>query len=153
MTVIVQDFKISVNSFNSQVLADSDQTLTLLVGGIDGFSGNVTVTASVFPHGPTVEVTPGVVILTPGGQGDASLIIHLPSNISTGSYTITVDAGGRGIHHQTVLRLDVTDPTSGPHSSSQVTILGLQLVEFVGLASFVVAVGAVLAYKKLFFHR
>ena len=153
VTVIVQDFKISVNSFNSQVLADSDQTLTLLVGGIDGFSGNVTVTASVFPHGPTVEVTPGVVILTPGGQGDASLIIHLPSNISTGSYTITVDAGGRGIHHQTVLRLDVTDPTSGPHSSSQVTILGLQLVEFVGLVSFVVAVGAVLAYKKLFFHR
>jgi hypothetical protein len=153
VTVIVQDFKISVGRLNSQVLANSNQTLTLLVGGINGFSGNVTVTASVFPNGPTVEVTPGVVILTPGGQGDASLIIHLPSNISIGSYIITVDAGGSGIHHQTVLRLDVIHPNSGPHSSFQFTILGLQLVEFVGLVSFVVALGAVLAYKKLFFHR
>src|SRR5207245_2250804 len=71
VTVIVQDFKISVIPPNSPVLADSNQTLRLLVGGIDGFSGNVTLTASISPHGPTVEVTPAVVILNPGGQGSA----------------------------------------------------------------------------------
>jgi len=152
VTVIVQDFKISVNPPSSPVLAGSNQTLGLLVAGIDGFSGNVTLTASFSPHGPTVKVAPGVVILNPLGQGGASLIVDLPSTISTGSYTITVDADGSGIHHQTVLRLEVTRPTPGSPSSSQFTILVLQLLQFVGLVSFVVAVGAVLV-RKLFFHR
>jgi hypothetical protein len=152
VTVIVQDFKISVNPPSSPVLAGSNQTLGLLVAGIDGFSGNVTLTASFSPHGPTVKVAPGVVVLDPVGQGGASLIVDLPSTISTGSYTITVDADGSGIHHQTVLRLEVTRPTPGSPSSLQFTILGLQLLQFVGLVSFVVAAGTVLV-RKLFFHR
>ena len=156
LTVIVQDFKISVDPPISPVLADSNQTLTLSLRGIDGFSGNVTLTAGIFPHGPTLEVTPRVITLTPGDAGDvghSSLIIEVPSSISRGSYNVTIDATGSGIYHQTVLTLNITSPTSGPHSPSKFTILGLQLLQFVGLVSFALAVGAVLAYRKLFFHR
>ena len=106
VTVIVQDFKISVDQPDSPALAGSHQTLSLLVDSIDGFYGNVTLTASITPNGPTVEITPRIVILTPGGPGDASLIIDLPSAIPARSYIVTVDATGKGIHHQTALPLD-----------------------------------------------
>jgi hypothetical protein len=150
VTVIVQDFKISVDPPDSPVLAGSNQTLSLLVDSIDGFHGNVTLTASITPNGPTVEITPRTVILNPGGPGEASLIIDLSSAIPAGSYTVTVDATGNGIHHQTALPLDVTRPALTPTPSSPPTILGFQLLQFLGLVTLAVAVGAVLVKKIVF---
>src|SRR6267143_4016749 len=149
VTVIVQDFKISVSSPISPVLADSNQTLSLLLSGINGFSGTLTLNASVSPHGPAIKVTPQTVILIPGETGDAHLSIELPSTIAAGSYSITIDATGSGIHHQTIMPLDVTHPTSRQPPQPQFTIVGLQLLQFLGLVSLVVAVGTILAYKKI----
>jgi hypothetical protein len=151
VTLIVQDFKISVSLPDSPVLANSNRTLTLFVSGIEGFSGNVTLAAGISPHGLTVELTPRVVFLTPGETRDASLIMYVPSSAPIGSYNITVDATGSGIHHQTVLTLNVSHPTSG--SQTQSTILGLQLVQFVVLVSSVMATGAIIAYEKLILNR
>jgi len=151
VTLIVQDFKISVSLPDSPVLANSNRTLTLFVSGIEGFSGNVTLAAGISPHGPTIELTPRVVLLTPGETRDASLVMYVPSSAPIGSYNITVDATGRGIHHQTVLTLNVSHPTSG--SQTQSTIFGLQLVQFVGLVSSVMAAGAIIACEKLILNR
>ena len=152
VTVIVQDFKISLSPIGFPLLAGSSQTLTLFANGIEGFSGTVTLNASISPRGPTIEVTPRIVFLTTGETGAASLIINLPPTMSSGSYIITIDATVSGIHHQTILSLDITSPTLRPSSQPYFTIQGLQLLQFVGLVSFVMAVGVVLA-KKLFFYR
>jgi len=149
VTVIIQDFKISVSPPISPVMADSNQTLSLLLSGINGFSGTLTLNASVSPHGPAIKVTPQTVILIPGETGDAHLSIELPSTIAAGSYSITIDATGSGIHHQTIMPLDVTHPTSGQPPQPQFTILGLQLLQFLGLVSLMVALGTILAYKKI----
>ena len=151
VTVMVQDFNISVSPPISPVFADSNRTLTLFVSGINGFSGTVTLTASISPHGPTIEVTPRIVVLTPGETWDASLTIDLPPTISSGSYTITINATGNGIHHRTILPLEITHPNY--HTQSQFTILGLQLLQFVALVIFMVAAGTILAYKKLILDR
>ena len=149
VTVIIQDFKISVSPPISPVMADSNQTLSLLLSGINGFSGTLTLNASVSPHGPAIKVTPQTVILIPGETGDAHLSIELPSTIAAGSYSITIDATGSGIHHQTIMPLDVTHPTFGQPPQPQFTILGLQLLQFLGLVSLMVALGTILAYKKI----
>jgi hypothetical protein len=121
----------------------------VLVSGVNDFSGTVTLTAGVSPRGPAIKVSPGAVILTPGEAGDARLIIELPSTISAGSYNITIDGTGSGVHHQTILPLNVTRHASGQPPQPQLTILGLQPLQFVGLVSFIVAVGTILVYKKL----
>jgi len=151
VTVIVQDFKISLNPLGSPLLAGSNQTLALSASGIGGFSAAVTLNASTSPRGPTVEVTPRVVNLTAGEPGIASLIINIPPTMSSGFYIITIDATGSGIHHQTILSLNITNPILRPSARPYFTIPGPQLFQFVSLVS-LVAAGAILAYKKQFFR-
>jgi hypothetical protein len=152
VTLIVQDFKISLDLPDSPIQAGYNPTITLSVSGIDGFSGNVTLVARVSPNGPTVELTPGAVALGPGGTGNATLTIDLPSTVPAGTYNIIIDATGSGIHHQTVVPFTVTHPAR----ASPFTILGFQLlpfVAFVSFASLTIAAGIIVAYKKLYLSR
>jgi hypothetical protein len=153
VTITVEDFKISASLFDSTIPAGSNRTLSIHISSLYDFSGTVTLEVNVSPKGPGVEISPGEVVLTPGETGDASLIIDLPSTVSTGSYTITIDASGSGIVHRTILPLAVTRTSSGPPSPSQVSILGLQWIQFVALVCLMVGVGILLAYKKLFLDR
>lgn len=133
------------------VVAGSSDTLTITVTQIGGFTGTVTLNATVYPLGPTVSLEPSSVSW-PGVYSYVSLrlMVSVPSSTPPGNYTITVTGTSGSKSHSITIPLTVNRPVPPPTAQSspntQLTF-GLPILALAGLAVVLaVAVVAVVAF-------
>ncbi len=133
------------------VAAGSSVTLTVTVMQIGGFTGTVTLNATVYPLGPIVSLEPSSVSW-PGVYSYASsrLTVLVPSPTSSGNYAIIV-TGTSGFKSHTItipltVNQSVPPPTAQSSPNTQL-IFGLPILALAGLAVVLaVAVVAVVAF-------
>jgi hypothetical protein len=97
------DFNISTAKLLDSVIAGNSTSFDLRTSGANGFSGNLTLSASPAVSGLTYNFTNASI-----NAGDmSSLMISTSSAVPPGPYTINVSAAGSGLTRKTTLRLDV----------------------------------------------
>ncbi len=102
------DFSLSATPSSLSITAGSSGFATVLVTSINGFSGNVSLTASVSPslgNGPTVALNPATVALSSGATQGSSLVIATVGNTPKATYTILVVARAGSIYHSVAIAL------------------------------------------------
>ncbi|HEX4921784.1 MAG TPA: hypothetical protein VFV92_13730 [Candidatus Bathyarchaeia archaeon] len=110
------DFKLTSNPSSLTIAQNSSSTSTMNVTAIGNFSGNVTLTASVSPAGPTMTFSPGMVTLSSTAQSTTSkLTVSVPAGTASGSYSVLV-AGNNGTVSRTTT-VQVTVSANGGSSS------------------------------------
>ncbi len=92
--VAPQDFTISASPTTLNIPPGGSGTSTITVGSISGFSGNVSLTATVSPAGPTGSLSPTSVT----APGTSTLTVTVPGGTAPGMYTVTVTGTGSGSH-------------------------------------------------------
>ena len=144
------DFRISADS-PLTVVAGSLGTATVTVTRIDGFTGTVTLNATVSPSGPRVSLEPSTVSW-PSAYSFASstLMVSVLSSASPGNYTITLTGTSGSKSHSITIPLtvkrSVPPPTAQSSPNPQLTF-GLPIIALAGLAVVLaVAVVAVVAF-------
>jgi hypothetical protein len=108
-----QDFTMSPDRGSLSIVAGYSDTVTLSLGSLNGFDGNIGLTDTVAPgtNGPSVQLNP-TVALSSGGGGVDQAVISTTSSM-TGNYTITFLASTTTLSHSTIVSLRVT-PTPPP---------------------------------------
>jgi hypothetical protein len=115
-TVFVQDFSVSSNcSYVSLAPGGYQQTCTITVKSLAGFSGTVTLSSSISPvvgGGPTTSLSPTSVALAANGQSSSTLTIT--SGSAKGQFTITVTGVSGSLSHSTTISLTIEVPPPPP---------------------------------------
>lgn len=102
------DFTISVNPTSGSMPPEGSVTASVLVGSISGYSDSVSLTVNGQPSGVSVSLNP--VAGTP--YFESTMTVNVGSNVSTGSYEITITGtGANGVGHTTTFTLTVQDFT------------------------------------------
>ena len=109
-----QDFTMSPDKGSLTIVAGYSDTVTLSLGSLNSFNGNVGITDTVAPgtNGPSVHLNPNVA-LSPGGSGVDQAVISTTSSM-TGNYTITFLGSTTGLSHSTTVSLRVTPAPPPP---------------------------------------
>lgn len=102
------DFYVSASPNGLAVTPGSSTTSTITLTSLAGFTGGVSLAASVLPAGPSVSLNPATITLTSGGTGISTLTLSTTSNNPTGSYTITITATSGSLSHSTTISLTVS---------------------------------------------
>jgi hypothetical protein len=95
-TYISPTFVMTASPTSLTVKAGQTGTSTINVKSINGFSGTVSLTASLTLPGSTTSLSPSSVILTPGITNSSTLTVTFPATVG-GTYTITVMGASAGI--------------------------------------------------------
>jgi hypothetical protein len=106
VTVNVQDFSISANPGTINVAQGSNNSTTINVTSIGGFSGTVTLTATA-PLGLTATPNP----LTVTMSGSSILTVTANATILPGLYNVTVNGDSGILHHSTTVTINVSNVT------------------------------------------
>ena len=109
------DFGIAANPAFLTIKLGSSGTSAIGLSSLYGFSGNVSLTASISSSGlvlvwPTVSLNPSSVALTSGGSGTSTLTVSTSLLTTLGTYTVTVTATSGSITHSTTVTVEVTLP-------------------------------------------
>ncbi len=99
------DFGISASPASQFVTRGSSTTFTITITGTNGFSGTVSLSATVAPllkHGPTTSL-PSMV----GPNSSSTLTVSTVHNTPTGSYTITVTGTSGSLSHTVTVTVTV----------------------------------------------
>jgi hypothetical protein len=112
VTLVVQDFAVSVTSPSQALTAGGSATYAVSTTANNGFAGSVALSMSGLPAGASATFSP--VSIT--GSGAASLIVATSSSTPVGTYTLTL-AASSGCRVRTLpLTLVVNaPPPSGPN--------------------------------------
>ncbi len=117
VTLIVSaapDFAISVSPPSQSVLQGQTTSYSVSVTALNGFNSQVSLSVSGLPSGAS-----GVFSSPSGTPNFAStLTVTLPSDVPTGSYTLTVTGSGGGLTHVGNLVLAVNAATATQTSTS-----------------------------------
>jgi hypothetical protein len=100
-----QDFGISASPPSQFITRGSSTTFTITVTGTNGFSGTVSLTATVAPlvkHGPTTSL-PSMV----GPNSSSTLTVSTVHNTPTGTYTVTVTGTSGSLSHTVTVTVTV----------------------------------------------
>jgi uncharacterized membrane protein len=120
------DFNLSLGSTSLTIPAGTNDTSPVTVNSLNGFTGDVKLTATVSPAGPTATITPADVLVSSTGQpATATLLIVSSSSLAPGSYLVKVDATTGAISHDASLILIVIPgaPPSFSISASPASIV------------------------------
>ena len=144
IVIHVLDYSLTGNPTSLIAPIGSDTSSSLTIQGLNGYSGNLTLTFTVQPETPalgaggsgggrhalilappaailpSVSVNPQSFLLSPGGTQQSTVSISLPPNLPLGNYLITVTSSDGTLSHQIVLTLVATDfsLTATPSSAS-----------------------------------
>jgi len=113
------DFYVSVNPNGLDVTPGSVMTSRVSLASL-GFSGTVSLSASISPNGPSVSLNQVIITLSSGGTGNSTLTVSTTSSTPTGSYRITVTGASGNLTHSITVSVSVSgsgftisiDPTS-----------------------------------------
>ena len=161
VAVHVLDYSLSGSPAGLVAPIGSSTGSTLTVQSLNGYSGNVSLTFTVqlgsgtTPTGgglggrrflilappttlPNVTISPGSLQLSSGGTQQSTVNVSLPTNLSAGSYLITVTATDGSLSHTTLITILATDfgmtatpnPVSLPRASNTTITLNLQSLNF-----------------------
>lgn len=125
-TFTFTDFTISASPTSMTVATGSSGTSTISLGSLYGFTGPVSLTATVAPTDissslspvhPTASPSPATVNLTATGTGASTLTVSASFLTLPGTYKVTVTAQSGTLTHSTTVIVTVTLPqvtTIGP---------------------------------------
>src|SRR2546428_14038360 len=104
----VQDFTLSVGPASVTIPSGAPGSSTLVVTGVNGFTGTVALSTSVNPPpGPTCATTPAGVVLSSSTASGTSV---LSCNGSlAGNYIVTISGTSNGISHVGTVTIQITD--------------------------------------------
>ena len=124
------DFTITTNSSTVSVNQGSSATLNVTLTSIHGFSGSVVLSALSSSGGPPVTVSPTSLPVPSSGSVSATLTVTASASgaystpVSTGSYTITLNATMGSLSHIKTIPLTVTSPSSGAGILTSPIVIG-----------------------------
>jgi Dockerin type I domain len=118
LSVDVVDFTLSANPADFSVHTGKSATSTISILPLNGFTGSVSLTASILPSstGPTVSISPSTV--TVAGCGTTSTLT-VNAKGTSGLYNVTVTGSNGSVSHSITIQVAVA-PISFTISSSQV---------------------------------
>ena len=127
VTIAQSDFSLTTQNAALSISPKGSLTSTLALSPINGFSGNVTITANP-PAG--ITVTPAASSLAVSAPATDLLTISVAASMATGTYPLTITATGGGHVHTAqiivqvlVVAAPVFTPASGTYlTAQQVTI-------------------------------
>ena len=111
----VQDFGVSFNLASVTVSQGSSKSVTIIISSLNGFSGDVMLTGTVSPSGPTVTINPSSVT---GSGGSVVMTLTVPSgggssrSVSNGTYSVNVTATSGPVSHSRAFQVSVASTTS-----------------------------------------
>lgn len=100
------NFSISARPTSLTLNIGRSGTSIISLTSLNGFSGTLTLSATVVPSGPALSLSPASIVLTPGGSGTVVLGIAV-GNIPTGRYLITVTGTSGQLSHSVRIVLTV----------------------------------------------
>lgn len=133
-TFIVQaptpDFSITPNPSSLTLNPGNSGTVSITITSQGGFTGNVNLTGTISPSGPTLSFNPVTVSLASGGSATSTLTVAtssgLYSSTPTGSYTVTVTGSGNpSLAHSTTVSVTVTSTSSPAGTSIPPSVLAI----------------------------
>ena len=101
-TVLKPDFTISDNPTSLIVRLGSSNTTTITINSINGFSGTITLSATISPQtkqNPSSTLSSTTVTVSPGSPATVLLTITTKGGTQTGNYTVTVSANSGSLTH------------------------------------------------------
>jgi uncharacterized repeat protein (TIGR01451 family) len=104
------DFDITVTPGSRSVLQGESADFTVKVNAVNGFAGNVNLTATGLPDGTTANFNPSEV--QAGNQ--SILTLTTAATTPTGTYTVTITGTSGELTHSTTLNLTVNEPFPNP---------------------------------------
>src|SRR5437016_2674824 len=105
LTMTATDFSLGSSASSVTIRAGSNSTMTLSLQSINGFQGNLTLSATVSPSGPIATLNPSMLRLTTSNSSLLTIII--PSNTPAGNYTLTVQATSGTLSHTIYITITV----------------------------------------------
>lgn len=109
------NFFMTINSQTSQLCAPDSGEFSLLVGGVFGFQGTVSLTASISPPSAMSAIFDNA-FLQPGDS--TSIFIQNTNQVAPGLYTLTIDGNSSTLQNQTSISFEVL--SGAPSSASLV---------------------------------
>lgn len=89
----------------------SSSSIILNITSISGFSGDVTITSSISPPGPTLTVSPNNVLLnSTSPTGIANVTVSATASVVPGNYTLTITGLSGNISRSLLFAFIVTGP-------------------------------------------
>lgn len=111
------DFGITVNPAPIIVQAGGSTTSQVTVTSLNGFQGDVTLSA--FTTGPSASLSPTSASATPSQPGTSVLTVTASLTTPPGSYSLTITGGSGLISHQPIVQIVVSQP---PPSSADFSV-------------------------------
>jgi beta-glucosidase len=115
------DFSFSAAPSTQPVTAGSPATYTVTVGGLNGFAGNVALSASGLPSGATPSFNP----VSISGSGTSSFTVSTSTSTPAASSTFTLIATSANVAHSTTATLIVTVGSNGQRAGQIVSQMTL----------------------------
>src|SRR3989454_2643404 len=108
LTIVATDFSITATPTSASISTGSNATITLNLESLSFFQGNVNLTITSTPGGPTGILSTSIVQLTFYSKMNLNLTIQVPSNTPIGNYTITIQAASGTATHTLSIAVRVT---------------------------------------------
>jgi hypothetical protein len=86
LTVLARDFAVSASPASATVQQGQSAVYPVAVDVLNGFTGNISLTASGYPSGATVSYLPSSV----AAPGNSTLTVKTASTTAVGTYTLTI---------------------------------------------------------------
>jgi len=123
------DFNAASNLAAIAIAPGSSGSANVTVTSLNGFSGSVSFTATVYPNGPRVSLSPETLTLPANGSGSTTLTVSTSAGIystpvSTGTYQVTVTESSGSLSHSTSIPVNIGS-TSGSGASPPANLAGV----------------------------
>jgi hypothetical protein len=116
------DYSLTATPNSVTITQGSSGTSTITVVPVNGFSGNVTLSASGLPSGVTAGFSPNPTATT------STLTLTASATATTGTVTVTITGTSGSLSHQTTLSLTVNSSGGNPAVSLSPTSLNFKKV-------------------------
>jgi hypothetical protein len=121
VTLVVQDFSASAAPALQTITAGGNTSYTISTSAVNGFSGNLALSAGGLPAGAAASFSPASI----SGAGSSTLTLTTSSATPAGSYTLTITGtSGCRNHNATVTLVVNAAPVPAPSISSLSTTAG-----------------------------
>ena len=111
VTLVVTDFSFTSPTNTVSIVQGNNATITLSLQSLNGLQGNINISSTINPSGPSSSLSPSSVFLITGVS--IVLVINIPSNVQPGNYTLTLQAAIGTLSHTVVIVVQVQSGTSG----------------------------------------